>query len=332
MPQGRDGERFGWMDAWHRVLRFLVNQEKKDSLHRQVSEVEKKGKGKFPGPVELPCVGATEKEVVFGGTVGILTIKRCEEEAVLDAFGLTSANQRQHGSYTYHVEDFRVSTGRVYRLCIIKAVMEGQLPAINAASSLIEVYKPDIMVCCGIAGGVEKEVKLGDVIIGDRILYYEPGKVAPDGTLPDALPFPADPLLLDRCSHLFDWSETVSCAEGEENRKAQFHIGVIASGEKTIASPEKMEELRIKFGYHIIGVEKEGGGFAAALWLASRYVRGIVVRGVSDYAGTDIVDPVWEEKEKRQKIAAWSAASFVKHLVYRDPLKEDAVEGSIPLA
>jgi len=187
------------------------------------------------------------------------------------------------------------------------------------------------MLCCGIAGGVEKEVKLGDVIIGDRILYYEPGKVTLDGTLPDAQIFFADPLLLDRCSHLFDWPELISYPKEEENLKPQYHIGVIASGEKTIASPSKIEELRTKLNYHIIGIEKEGNGFASALWLASPFVRGIVIRGVSDYAGMDIVDPEWMEKEKRQKNAAQSAASFVKYLVYRDPLKEDAVEGSKPL-
>jgi nucleoside phosphorylase len=198
--------------------------------------------------------------------------------------------------------------------------------ASNATSDLISRYKPDIVVCCGIAGGIKGEVSIGDVIIGDTILYYEPGKVIPGQILPNPTPYRADARLLDRCYNVPKWEGPRFDREGVKEVRPKRKVGVIATGDKTIASEEKLEELRTKLSYQIIGVETEGNGFSAAIWLSPRQVRGIVIRGVSDYAGEDKANPNWAEKQMWQDIASKSAAEFLKHFLYDDPLWEDSTE------
>lgn len=254
--------------------------------------------------------------------VGILTIKESEKEAVLSVFGMTHENRERHSAYTYYVTDFEVRTARSYTLYVMKSLKEGQVPASNAATALIAQYKPHIVICCGIAGGVENEVNLGDVIVAEKVFYYEPGKVTPDGTLPNPDIFYPDAVLLDRCNNLPPWSAPKFDAVGEVELTKRS--GVIATGEKIIANPDKIAELCRNADYKIIGFDKEGDGFSAAIWMSDVPVRGIVIRGVSDHAGLKKADPKWkEQKEVWQECAAKSAASFLLHFLYDDPLSEE---------
>jgi len=287
----------------------LTSEEKKDYIYKAVQEFRE---------------GTEDKEEFeYKPKVGVLTIKDCEKIAVLEAFSFSDNDRRKH-ELTYYVKDFVVSTGRNYTIHVVKSPLEGQASAAVATTYLIERYKLDIVICCGIAGGVDGEVNLGDVIIAQRVIYFEPGKVTPDGTLPNPMIRTPDSILLDRANNLPLWKAPQFQLKGKKIMPV-CRFGVLATGDKIIAKPEKMKVLRDNLSYKIVGVETEGDGFGLAIWLTPRLVRGLVIRGVSDYAGLDKANPDWEEKESLQIIAAKSAASYLKHLIYDDPLLEGKV-------
>jgi len=289
---------------------YLTSEQKKEYIYKAVQEF-----------VE----GAEEKEEFEPkAKVGILTIMECEKTAVLEAFNLNDKNRQKH-ELTYYVNDFVVSSGRSYTVYVVQSPTEGQASAAVATTYLMGRYKPDIVLCCGIAGGVEGKVNLGDVIVADRVIYFEPGKITPDGVLPNPRMSQADPMLLDRARNLPDWNAPRFEEIENEDITPVRRIGVLATGDKIVALPEKMEELRNRFSYKIIGVETEGDGFGMAIWLTQRLVRGLVIRGVSDFADLEKADPNWKDKESWQRIAAKSAASFLKHFIYDDPLLEGPV-------
>ena len=122
------------------------------------------------------------------------------------------------------------------------------------AEILILKYNVDALIYAGVAGGVNPSLEIGDVVIGERTLYHDFGKITPGQfILFDTLGFKADSFLISTACAAVSYVRFDPVPEPiakTKNRFPQIKIGRIATGDQFIASEEKRQWLE-----KILGVD-----------------------------------------------------------------------------
>ena len=187
----------------------------------------------------------------------------------------------------------------------------GNTPAAIRTSQCIQHLKPHYVLIVGIAGAVKADLKFGDVIVSDKIIYYEYAKEIPSGSELRVEPESVDSILLDRAMN-YDpsWYTLIQSkhpTNSGESEPPRVHFGPIASGEKVIAAENRASELR-RLHPKLAAVEMESYGTAAAVAQSQNRPRFIAIRGISDYADD-------KKNDNWQEYAADSAAAFTVGLL-----------------
>ena len=151
----------------------------------------------------------------------------------------------------------------------------------------IAFYQPSIALFIGIAAGI-KDVKLGDIIAGDKIYYYESGKWSEDQSgrskfNPRPLVYNSGYRLVEHAKALArkdDWQKLLYSSD--LGPKPSVIVGPIAAGESVVASIASEIYALIHEGYgDSIGLDMEDFGFLRAAY-ANPDLQALIVRGVSD--------------------------------------------------
>jgi len=210
----------------------------------------------------------------------------------------------------------------------------------NVSSSLVthlilQNFKINLIILCGIAAGNKAKTKLYSAILGDKIVYYENQKLVLDAEpIKRQDPIPVDVHRGRDIPHLTNdsekWKEKFLNAlasaniliSSKETKNKNWIAsnwqddlavgeGVIVSGEKLFADGSSLEKLAEEntIGKYIIAGEMEGYGFARAC-IEDSHKEWLVVRGISDYGGPEKSDLI---NEKYQIVAALAATTLVKH-------------------
>lgn len=159
-------------------------------------------------------------------------------------------------------------------------VVKSGIGKVNAAvctQILIDDFKVDRVINVGVAGGIEKDIFPGDVVIGDSLVQHDMDTTAFGdelGQIPrlDTFDFKCD-------------SELVGLAKEACNKTTEHSsfVGRIASGDQFIASLEKIQWLSEKFS--AVACEMEGASIAQVCYLNS--IPFVVLRSISDNANND---------------------------------------------
>lgn len=203
-----------------------------------------------------------------------------------------------------------ITNGFEIKIVLAQTGMGNEKAAIETERA-INLFKPYFVCLVGIAGGI-KDVKLGDVVVADKIYSYESGKedvefmVRPD---------------LGKSSYSFlqrakaevrteNWKK-----EGLfKNRKIDFEVivGNICAGEKILSSKESALYIFIKKNYNdTTAIEMEGSGFIKAVYSNNKHIEAAVIRGISDLLDNKSV----VDSQGFQEIAANNASLFALHLL-----------------
>lgn len=175
----------------------------------------------------------------------------------------------------------------------------GSLLSIDHA---IKEFMPCAVILLGIAFGVdEKKQKIGDILISERIIDYESGKISQGSFRSDADIPGAGGKLFSACKRLgHDWNNKTS--------GPKVICGNIVSGDKVINNKSFRDS--IPTGNHtIIGGEMEGRGLYAAC-KDNNISEWIIIKSICDWGYNKDGN-----KEKNQKKAAKNAANFVIQLL-----------------
>jgi len=160
----------------------------------------------------------------------------------------------------------------------------GKVNAAVGCSVLIQQFKPDCVINTGSAGGIKADLKVGDAIISNGLVYhdvdvtafnYAPGQI------------PHQPQIFSVEENLIKLAEdAVDELKSEKILPASFNHcrGLIGSGDIFMHEPEKIERVRRVFP-DIAAVEMEGAAIAHCCRLFSVPV--LVIRALSDVAGTE---------------------------------------------
>lgn len=246
--------------------------------------------------------------------VAILTAIEVERRAVCEAFGLTEEHRIRKDSRVYWRGKLPLGNGEAYELVVAQAPDAANIDAAILTNDLLHHWKPAAALLVGIAATADPaKVKLGDVVLGSEVYYYERAKVIGEGTRPEPKLIPADSTLWANVTAVPDWDGEINLErpDGTEIRP-RVHAGVIASGEKVIA--DSGARNAIAAGHRkIVAIEMEGYGFSRAVWQSFEHVRHLDIRAICDDGSKDKNDD-WHA------YAAASAASFAKHFLLDRPL------------
>ena len=165
----------------------------------------------------------------------------------------------------------------------------GKVNAAVCAQILISDMGADVLINTGIAGSLDANIDIGDMVISTDAVHHDMKAVAfgyPRGQVPGmkTFSFPADEELVKMAAK----------ANRKANPDIQTFTGRIVSGDEFVASDEKKDELSRFFGG--LCTEMEGAAIAHTAYL--NHIPYVIIRAISDKAdGSAKVDyPTFEKK------------------------------------
>jgi nucleoside phosphorylase len=188
---------------------------------------------------------------------------------------------------------------------------------VNAAletERALQLFNPTHAFYVGIAGGL-KDVKVGDIVIGNDVIGYERGK-AEDGIFKQRSQFGASSYDLQRLANSFSnsasWKDvSTSILERKFHDKIAVLPGTIASGEKVDASykSDLHQQIRLNAS-HALAIEMEGLGFLTVC-MTRPSVKSLLLRGISDL----VDDKGQMDGQGSQSYASKNVAAFLFGLI-----------------
>lgn len=194
----------------------------------------------------------------------------------------------------------------------------GKVNAAMAVTVLLISFKPTEVIFTGIAGALNPNLRLGDIVIASQTVQYDFGSLMPEGLQNWGMKNPIN----DKTNPIFYLSDSVLLNSainsanvlvinkikiGRKVWSPTITKGTVVTGDMFVASAVKSKELREK--YNADAVEMEGGAVAQVCYQYD--VPCLVIRSLSDSA---------DENAKKNydtfiNIAATNSANLVMGLL-----------------
>lgn len=162
---------------------------------------------------------------------------------------------------------------------ITVAATVGGMGLVNAAATtqrLIDAYEPDAVIFSGIAGNLNRNLHINDVVLGGTLRYLDTDMRLVGQWTPGTEDQPVEEFYSD--DHL------LALADAALNDMGITHItGIIASGNYFVDTPEQVDKAVHDTGADAVEME----GAAVAHVAARNGVPALVIRALSDNADTD---------------------------------------------
>lgn len=235
-----------------------------------------------------------------------------EREVTLIEDQVTQRQERE-------IEGIRFVSGKLNgRQVVVTWTGVGKVNAAMTTTLLIEHFKPKRIIVTGIAGGVNRELEPGDIVIGGKTAHHDMGTIWPEGLFCKGVKsrldgyenpvfFLADPELLTLAQRAADRVDLASIKTFKGERNPRIIRGVVVTGDSFIASTDKCAELRQKL--EADAVEMEGAAVAQICY--QRQIGHLVIRSISDNADEGAV----LDKQMFYILAARNSAKLVTEIL-----------------
>lgn len=240
----------------------------------------------------------------------VLTVIQPELDAALGALGIAEGSRTTIDNMVYYqgyIQSERM--GRDYHVVVTCIGSAGNPRAAAATAAAIAAQRPRAVLLMGIAAGVRDKIRIGEVVLAERVVAYEPAALLRDkdgareqprpeidrpelGMLQGAVAYRSPP---DRLRQLFERAGgTIPAPMVDKEAEYRKHVadslgaklGTIASGEKLLRDPQKLLSVRELYGKVEVG-EMEATGFVEG---CRQYDKPwMVIRGISDF-GDELKD------------------------------------------
>jgi adenosylhomocysteine nucleosidase len=180
----------------------------------------------------------------------------------------------------------------------------GKVASALATTALIEKFSPDAVVNTGSAGGFDKDLNIGDVVIATHVIHHDADLTHFGYALGQCAGMPED----FRCdSALIEAAQSATASiEGVQSRQ-----GLICTGDAFIGSDEAVAVLRENFP-DMKAVEMEGAAIGQTCHMLN--VPFLVIRSLSDIAGKTSTVSFKEYLETAAKHSAQLVMAMIKHI------------------
>ncbi|GGZ55592.1 purine phosphorylase [Streptomyces subrutilus] len=173
-------------------------------------------------------------------------------------------------------------------------------------------FSPRAIIFVGVAGSLKTDVRLGDVVVADKIYAYEGSKQVSDAEFIRPAAWEPAHGLLQTAKHSLrgsEWTERVQAGDFQQpGWPPAVHVKPVAAGETVLDSLDSpLRDRLTRFFNDAVAVEMESAGLATAAVLGK--VDMLTIRGISDSAdgGKSVVDA----RGSQQMAAANAAAAAV---------------------
>jgi adenosylhomocysteine nucleosidase len=171
--------------------------------------------------------------------------------------------------------------------CVCAKAGIGKVNAAFTAEILVMEYNVDILIFMGVAGGINPELEIGNLVISKKVVNHDLGKVVPEGFIPwDTVGYHADSMLIriaEQAAYNIEFRAIPREVTGEEEHLPQVVLGCVVTGDQFIASEAKRIWLEETFNAEC--VEMEGAAVAQVCQITGTPF--VIVRSLSDLANED---------------------------------------------
>jgi adenosylhomocysteine nucleosidase len=239
--------------------------------------------------------------------IGVVTIKAAESRAVADAFGLTAKPDEVTGQ-RFYLGEVDAAGGPV-PLVAARTLEQGNRSIMPTLVNLRRAWNPAIFVIVGVGGAIYGKLRIGDVVVADRVFYYDLRRDAADGVHHRGEGWPAPAAITHAMNSFFDdYGEMphLNSAGGQ----VRVFSGPIGSGDAVITDAHSQIRTYLRtVNEKVLAVDMESGGLVQFCHEAPPpRPDWLVVRGISDHADH-------EKNEDQQPSAAYNAAITLQHLI-----------------
>lgn len=169
------------------------------------------------------------------------------------------------------------------REVIVAAAGVGKVKAATTATLMVERHGCSALVLSGVAGGLGDALGIGDIVVADRVIDVDYGRVTDEGRIvyqPGTLPIPE---VKPEPGYVLPAELNARVGARLDEAGVAASMGTILSGDAFLASPRVRDELFGEWG--ALAIEMEG---SALCGVAERFgVPWLVVRALSDRAGEE---------------------------------------------
>jgi len=225
-----------------------------------------------------------------------------EEEVAILRAALQNLQEVQSGPFCFYKGQLD-SVPVVLLRCGI-----GKVNAAVGCALLIELYKPHLVINTGSAGGLDPNLKVGDLVVSSGLVYHDVDVTAFSyeyGQIPgqEAVFSVPDDIIV-----VAEKAVGTLKLQGSLPQDIQMVRGLIGSGDIFLHDPQKIALVRSQFPT-LSAVEMEGAAIAHCCTLFK--VPFLVIRALSDIAGSE--SPM--KFEEFLPIAAKHSSAIVRELI-----------------
>jgi len=161
-------------------------------------------------------------------------------------------------------------------------LVQSGLGKVNAAvvtTLLIEKFECEFLLFSGVAGGIDPEIEIGEVIIGDSLIQYDYGTLKNK----EMLPFRPGSIPIGELKNEIEYKLTPKIKRKIKSSLPNVRMGIILTGDVYVKCEYTQKKLFEKYGAQAIDMEG-----AAVAQVAEQFgIPSVVVRCLSDFAGAD---------------------------------------------
>lgn len=172
----------------------------------------------------------------------------------------------------YKIFDLKFYEGIISNTrCILVKCGVGKVNAARATQILIDHIKIDYIFNVGVAGGISPNLKVGDIVIGERLVQHDFDITAfnhEKGYIPEI------GVYINSDEYLYKLANNVL----KDEQKMKVFSGVIASGDIFCTEINMSKKINKKF--NALCVEMEGASIAQICYLS--HIPFLIIRSISD--------------------------------------------------
>jgi nucleoside phosphorylase len=262
-----------------------------------------------PGYPEF--VSISKREAISGSRPSIALIVATEIELQQALYRLKPIKGKKIIKVSFGADTFFIGKFGKFKTVVVRSSMggDGATGSTLTVNSVINTWKPKVVVLAGIAFGASKhDHNPGDVLIANAIIPYESQRVGEKIIFRSPIP-PSSPFLINRFQNAVGWK-----FYRPDKTMVSVFYGPLLSGAKLVDNVVFKKSLLDEFPT-AIGGEMEGTGLHGAA--ARNRTEWIVVKSVCDWADG-------YKHKSYQELAAASSMSICEY-VFNDPHALDGI-------
>lgn len=175
-------------------------------------------------------------------------------------------------------------SGKIYGVpCVMARAGVGKVGSAQTAQLMITQYGVDAMIFTGVAGGINPQLDIGDIVVSSNVVHHDFGQILPDSFISfDTMGFFADSVLVGLALQAANNVELQAIPEEMrgEDEEPKIILGRVATGDQFISSEAKRVWIEETFNADCVEME----GAAVAQICAVNDVPFVIIRSLSDLA------------------------------------------------